>query len=148
MTATEQKWTERIEGWRESGLTSEQFSEGREFSADGLRHWAYKLGKTKRRRPRGEVPELRIVRVVRAKEEAAARAARPKVRMVAAAVTAPAAAATARATVPAPVANAPSHVDASLGIEVGGVRIVVPPTFDRATLAAVLELLAERGGGR
>src|SRR5665213_2768015 len=63
MTATEQKWAERVESWRESGLTSEQYSDGRGFSANGLRHWAYKLGKTERRRPTVEVPEVRIVRV-------------------------------------------------------------------------------------
>ncbi len=63
MTATEQKWAERVASWRESGLTSEKFCEGREFSANGLRHWAYKLGQTKRRRRK---PKLRIARVVRA----------------------------------------------------------------------------------
>jgi hypothetical protein len=56
----------RVESWRESGLTSEQYSDGRGFSASGLRHWAYKLGRTERPRPTVEVPDVRIVRVVRA----------------------------------------------------------------------------------
>lgn len=63
MTATETKWAGRIAEWHESGLTSEQFSEGRDFSANGLRHWAFKLGKTKRRRRQAEVPIARVVRV-------------------------------------------------------------------------------------
>jgi hypothetical protein len=66
MTATEQKWAERVESWRESGLTSEDFSDGQGFSASGLRHWAYKLGRTERPRPTVEIPDVRIVRVVRA----------------------------------------------------------------------------------
>ena len=70
MTATEQKWAERVEGWRESGVTSEEYSDGRGFSANGLRHWAYKLGKSKRRRPKVEMPDVRIVRVVRQTAEA------------------------------------------------------------------------------
>ena len=141
MTATEQKWAERIDGWRESGLTSEQFSEGRAFSANGLRHWAYKLGKTKRRRPGVEAPEVRIVRVVRAAAET------PAATMVG---TTGAPAATAPAPTPAPMVAAMSatHVDSSLGIEVGAVRVVVQPGFDRATLMAVLDVLAVRGGGR
>src|SRR5665213_2849932 len=123
MTATEQKWAERVESWRESGLTSEQYSDGRGFSANGLRHWAYKLGKTERRRPTVEVPEVRIVRIVRA---------------------------TATAPTPASMAasSAPTHADPSLGIEVGPVRVVVRPGFDRATLVAVLDVLASHGGTR
>jgi hypothetical protein len=112
MTATEEKWTERVSGWRESGLTSEKFCEGREFSANGLRHWAYKLGKTKRRRG---TPEVRIARVVRA---------------------------------PAPektTASTPGPVDWSLAVELGGARILVRVGFDRATLAALLDVLAARG---
>lgn len=61
---------ERIDSWRESGLTSEQYSDGRGFSANGLRHWAYKLGKTERRRPMVQVPEVRSLRVVRGTAEA------------------------------------------------------------------------------
>jgi hypothetical protein len=43
MTATEQKWAERVRAWRESGQTARAFSTGRDFSAGGLRHWAYRL---------------------------------------------------------------------------------------------------------
>src|ERR1022692_3689886 len=114
MTATEQKWAERVESWRESGLTSEQYSDGRGFSANGLRHWAYKLGKTERRRPTVEGP------VAAAPPEAA---------------TAPTPASMA-------ASSAPTHADPSLGIEVGPVRVVVRPGFDRATLVAVLDVLA------
>jgi hypothetical protein len=162
MTATEQKWAERVESWRESGLTSEQYSDGRGFSANGLRHWAYKLGKTERRRPTVEVPEVRIVRVVRATAEAGpvaevpALAATPTAipaKMPTPARAAPLAAARPEAaTAPTPASmaasSAPTHADPSLGIEVGPVRVVVRPGFDRATLVAVLDVLAAHGGTR
>jgi hypothetical protein len=123
MTATAEKWAERIAGWRESGLTSEKFCEGRDFSANGLRHWAYKLGKTKRRRRQPEVPIARVVRVPA-----------PSV----ACVPAPAAAKT--------TAGAP--FDSSLVIEIGGARVVVRPGFDRETLSSLVEVLTARGGAR
>lgn len=118
MTATEQKWTERVSGWRESGLTSEKFSEGRDFSANGLRHWAYKLGQTKRRRRK---PTMRIARVVRA---------------------------TGAPTAAKAATNGPAPVDATMVVELGGARVVVRPGFDRATLAALLDVLATHGGAR
>ena len=157
MTATEQKWAERVEGWRESGVTSEEYSDGRGFSANGLRHWAYKLGKTKQRRPTVEEAEVRIVRVVRATAEAGPVAEVPAssatpTKMPTPARAAPLAAAPPEAAAPTPSAmaasSAPTHADPSLGIEVGPVRVVVRPGFDRATLVAVLEVLAAHGGAR
>jgi hypothetical protein len=41
----EERWRERIEGWRASGLTSVKYCEGRDFTAEGLRHWAHVLKK-------------------------------------------------------------------------------------------------------
>jgi hypothetical protein len=162
MTATEQKWAERVESWRESGLTSEQYSDGRGFSASGLRHWAYKLGRTERPRPTVEVPDVRIVRVVRATAgagpvvEAPALAATPTAipaKMPTPARAAPLAAAapkaaTAQTLTSMAASSEPAHADPSLGIEVGPVRVVVRPGFDRATLMAVLEVLAVRGVAR
>ena len=40
MTATEQKWTGRVQGWRDSGLTVREFSKERGFSPSALWHWA------------------------------------------------------------------------------------------------------------
>ncbi len=45
MTETEAKWTERVQQWRDSGLTARKFSTGRGFSAGGLRHWAHRLSR-------------------------------------------------------------------------------------------------------
>jgi hypothetical protein len=117
MTATQEKWAERIVAWRESGLTSKKFCEGREFSANGLRHWAYKLGQTKRRRRKQAVPIARVVR-------------------------APAPAPT------EPTASAHAPVGSPIAVELGRARIVVQRGFDRATLAALIDLLAERGDAR
>jgi len=149
MTASEQKWAERIEGWRESGLTSEQFSKGREFRASVLRNWAYKLGRTTRRRPRDETPELRIVRVVRRTVETPTTAGPPMPTKARAPVLATSAvAAPASAPAPATTASAHSNGDSSLGIDVGAVHVVVRPGFDRGTLVALLDVLAVQGGGR
>jgi len=98
--------------WRSSGLTSVAFSEGKPFSAGGLRHWAHRLKAGRRRKA------LRVVRVER----------RPSV---------------ARAT--RPVADA---TDGSLVIELGAARVVVRPGFDRAMLAAVLEVALAASTGR
>jgi hypothetical protein len=120
MTATEEKWAERVSGWRESGLTSEKFCEGRDFSANGLRHWAYKLGRTKRRRRK---PEVQIARVVRV--PAAVSPVPEKRTTTTTSITAP--------------------VDATLTVEIDGARVAVRPGFDRATLRALLDVL---GGAR
>lgn len=48
--------------WKASGQSSPKFCSGKEFTAGGLRHWAYRLehGDSPRRRP------VRLARVVRA----------------------------------------------------------------------------------
>ena len=56
-------WGRRVAEWRASGLTSHAFSAGREFTAGGLRHWAYRLGKT--RKQARSAAAVRIARVVR-----------------------------------------------------------------------------------
>ncbi len=96
--------------WRASGQTSTAFSEGKPFTASGLRHWAHRLSKEPRP-PR----RLRVVRVER------------------------------RRRVNEP--TAPS-ADASLVVELGLARVVVRPGFDRALLAAVLEVALAAAGGR
>lgn len=70
MTATEQKWAERVQGWRESGLSATEYAEGREFSAGGLRHWAYRLKKRGAEAATSR-PVVRVVRVDRAAQAAA-----------------------------------------------------------------------------
>ena len=47
---------------------------------------------------------------------------------------------------PAPAVVAPSQAPETLVVEVGNARIAVRPGFDRATLAAVVEVLSARGG--
>ena len=56
-------WGRRVAEWRASGLTSQAFSSGRDFTAGGLRHWAYRLGKT--RKQARSAPAFRMARVVR-----------------------------------------------------------------------------------
>lgn len=55
--------------WKASGRRADDFCEGKEYSASLLRHWAWRLGLTRRRRARR--PEkapvtIRLARVVRA----------------------------------------------------------------------------------
>ena len=56
-------WERRVAEWRASGLTSLAFSAGREFTAGGLRQWAYRLGKT--RKKARSAAAVRVARVVR-----------------------------------------------------------------------------------
>jgi hypothetical protein len=64
--ATKQVWRQRVEAWRASGKRSEDFCKGRDFSAGLLRHWAWRLGLTRK----GQRPEpveqqpIRLARVV------------------------------------------------------------------------------------
>jgi hypothetical protein len=82
--ATARDWAARIEAWRASGQTSEDFCATRGFSAGILRHWAWKLGKTRRRRgsygpkmtPVDHVRLLREVRVPSAPSGSASSAMR------------------------------------------------------------------------
>jgi hypothetical protein len=127
MTANEAMWSERVAAWRASGLTSEAFCEGREFTAGGLRHWAHRLERapkarqsTKRRQHRAAAPSIRLARVVRPAgkqgeltEEGAPRLAREQMRDRAAGIT----------------------------LEVGRVRVAVEPGVDRETLEVVLAVL-------
>jgi hypothetical protein len=127
MTTTERVWAERVAEWQSSGMTSEEYSRGRDFTAGGLRHWAYRLRKAA------------------AKRGAAARkAARPTVRL-ARLVRAPAAPPPV-ATQQTPAVGLPAE-SAGLTLRVGQVQVAVSCGFDRPTLAAVLEVLGA-GAGR
>lgn len=95
--------------WRASGQTSTAFSEGKPFTASGLRHWAHRLSKEPQPR------RLRVVRVQRRRKAI-------------------------ESTGPSP--------DACLVVELGPARVVVRPGFDRALLAAVLEVALAAAGGR
>lgn len=130
-------WAKRVAAWRKSGLTSEEFSKGREFTAGGLRYWAHQLHKEpEKRQQRGkpakaksaaEPMPVRLVRVVR---QPGGRTAVPQ---------GPANTRARRLT------EAPRPEPAALTLEVGTVRISVPPAFDRETLAAVLAVLEPEG---
>lgn len=54
--------------WKASGQRADDFCEGEEYSASLLRHWAWRLGLTRRRarRPNRTPVTVRLARVVRA----------------------------------------------------------------------------------
>lgn len=114
-------WASRVAAWRASGQTSTEFCEGRDLTPGGLRHWAYRLGKTRQVRGKGETGEapVKLARVVR----------RP----------------TAKAR---PIAIESSAPETAVVIEVGAARIVVRAGVDREALAAAIEALTAQGGGR
>lgn len=120
------KWAERVAQWKSSGQTSRRFCEGKPFTAGGLRHWAYRL----RLEQDGPSRELAVpvVRVVRVRSVQARGGERPAPQGD-----------TQRAREPSAEA---------LAIEFGSARISLPPRFDREALAAVLDVLAAREGGR
>ena len=122
MEDTTAVWSERVSEWRASGKSSTAFCKGKTFTAGGLRYWASRLKETPPRGPSSK-PAVRLARVVRTSspERDDARAGGR----------------------PAAGALAP---DATLVVEVHGARVSVRPGFDRSTLAAVLDVLATRGG--
>lgn len=63
---TEEKWSERVTGWRSSGLTAAKFCAGKGFTEGGLRYWASKLKRAQGEAHREGLAEgIRIARVVR-----------------------------------------------------------------------------------
>jgi hypothetical protein len=114
-------WSERVADWRSSGLTSKKFCEGRDFSAGGLRHWAYRLGQdSKGPRADGGTRLARVVRVASSRRAGRASSTSAPAREAAA---------------------------AGLVVEYGQARVAVSVGFDRSSLATVLDVLAERGQG-
>jgi hypothetical protein len=43
MTATQTKWAERVQAWRASGKTADEYASAFEFQASTLRYWASRL---------------------------------------------------------------------------------------------------------
>jgi hypothetical protein len=134
MSVTAEKWAKRVAEWRESGLTSVRFCEGRGYSPGGLRHWAYRLahgdGKMPKalKKPKAPKTSIRMARVLRAP------------RSVALAVAGRAAGSAVDASV--------SLVEAALAIELGTARVLVRRGVDAVTLATVVDVLAPRVGAR
>ncbi|HEX4338284.1 MAG TPA: hypothetical protein VH062_20405 [Polyangiaceae bacterium] len=114
------EWASRVTAWRASGQTSEEFCDGREFTAGGLRHWAHRLGKTRaygrRKTQPGDTGRVRLARVERLP---------------------------AKDTLPLPQG---ADKTSPLTVELGSARVMVRAGFDPATLAAVLDVLGARGG--
>ena len=54
-------WARRVAEWKASGLSSPKFCAGKEFTAGGLRHWAYRLEHGAPTR-RSQVQFARVVR--------------------------------------------------------------------------------------
>jgi len=65
MTETESKWAARVDEWRASGKSAQEFSQGKGFSAGGLRYWASRLGKA---RQEASTQQARLARVVRSRK--------------------------------------------------------------------------------
>ena len=45
MRASRDEWAKRVERWRDSGLTAEQFASEVGINANTLKFWSYKVGK-------------------------------------------------------------------------------------------------------
>src|SRR5690349_20893574 len=111
-------WARRVADWRSSRENFNQHCKDKEFTSGALRYWAQRLGEAAPPSP----PTV---------------LAAPAVRM----------ARVVRTRAPVVVAEAAPR-PSNLVIELGGARISVGPGFDRATLTAVLQILAARGGAR
>jgi hypothetical protein len=109
------RWAERVAAWQASGQTSVEFCAGREFTAGGLRHWAYRLRQAEAGGPKAKAPVVRLARLVRTPALASA----------------------------AEVGPVPEV--AGVLLQLGAVQVAVRRGFDRDTLAAVLDVLDGRG---
>lgn len=65
MTQTEAKWADRVQQWKASGRTLEEFSEGQPFKASTLRWWTTELRRRNERGGRDSTDGIRMARVVR-----------------------------------------------------------------------------------
>jgi hypothetical protein len=68
MTGTESKWTERVQTWKSSGQSADDYAQGQGYAASTLRWWASRLGRRVSTEP-GEAkpkaaPRVRMVRLV------------------------------------------------------------------------------------
>ena len=65
--ASRDEWSKRVERWRESGLSAEEFATEIGVNANSLRHWGWRLGAEKRRgerRPaRKSEPRMEFIEV-------------------------------------------------------------------------------------
>jgi hypothetical protein len=59
-----EEWQKRVERWRESGLSADQFAAELGINAGTLRFWQYKLGKAKRREAGAERPAKKAMPTV------------------------------------------------------------------------------------
>ncbi len=120
-------WAERVAAWQASGVSSYAFAEGRGFTAGGLRYWASRL-----RREAAEARPPRSVRLARVLRSAGSGST-----------------ASAAASLPTEASQADEVVvESPVVVELGGTHVAVRRGFDRATLAAVLEVVTAvaRGG--
>jgi transposase len=117
-------WERRVSEWKASGQTWGAYSKDKPFTAGGLRYWALRL-QHKGHAPEADKPVVRIARILRGPAAEAPRKPSPE---------------------PVPIASAAAPEP--LVVECGVMRVAVRPDFDRETLAAVLDVLASRGGAR
>jgi len=108
-----------VREWKASGETAAKFSEAGGFSEVGLRNWSYRLKRAKAPPPseaKASPPSetVRMVRVERALGKEKNAPAADKCEAVV------------------------------ISVEIGGARVAVTPGFDRATLAAIVDVLHER----
>lgn len=117
--ASEAIWRQRVAAWRTSGLRSESFCEAHDFSAALLRHWAWRLGLTRKRKPSVMATAARVAVV-------------PIARVVTLGKV-------------ADVVDRPADRSGTgIRFNVGRAVIDVQPGFDAATLAALVDVLERR----
>ncbi len=115
-----EEWAKRIERWRESGLTCEEFASEIGVNAGTLKYWKYLLGKE----ARGEKRVWRSRKQQRARQKAAKRAT------------------PAMLSAPALVEIHATPLDTRFELELGtGRRVRVPPRFDATELRRLLDVL-------
>jgi transposase len=109
-------WEERVADWRGSGQSAEEYCKGKGFSSGTLYRWSSRVRPPGSAAERAQEGSVGLVRVVRAPARSQ-------------------------------VVSAPTSASAgAVLLEVEGVRVVVPPGADAATVRVVLEALRAAGG--
>ena len=108
------EWQKRIERWRDSGLSAEQFAAELGVNVGTLRHWKYFLAKSDRG---GRAPKRAVGRRKPASFVEVASAA---------------------------VSVAPAESTASFELEIGGRRVRIPAQFEAEALSRLITVLERR----
>lgn len=133
MKTTKEIWAERVKAWRESGVSSPMFCEGKDFRPGGLRYWASRL----EREARVAAASRRASSPKKKPRKGAGKAVGTRTPSGGEAVS------MARVIRTSPGAPPVVARSGSIVFDFAGVHVAVEPDFDRAAMRDLLALFGE-----